>query len=307
MSYILRTHHVTKTFQGREVVSDVSMNIRKGEIYGFLGPNGAGKTTMMRMMTNLVKPTSGEIEVFGERLTNNSYDLLGRMGTIIEYPVFYDKLTAYENLDLHCEYMGYHNKKAIGEALELVNLHGIEGKSVRDFSLGMKQRLGIARAVVTKPELLLLDEPINGLDPLGIKELRELFKILSREYGITLLISSHILGEIELVADTVGVINRGKLVREVSMEQIREQNTDYIELVTDNCAKAAFVLENHLNISNLRVIDNRFIRIYDGGLNQSELTKSLVMHDIAIESIRKQNGTLEDYFLQLLNGGRSDA
>lgn len=307
MSYILRTHHVTKTFQGREVVSDVSMNIRKGEIYGFLGPNGAGKTTMMRMMTNLVKPTSGEIEVFGERLTNNSYDLLGRMGTIIEYPVFYDKLTAYENLDLHCEYMGYHNKKAIGEALELVNLHGIEGKSVKDFSLGMKQRLGIARAVVTKPELLLLDEPINGLDPLGIKELRELFKILSREYGITLLISSHILGEIELVADTVGVINRGKLVREVSMEQIREQNTDYIELVTDNCAKAAFVLENHLNISNLRVIDNRFIRIYDGGLNQSELTKSLVMHDIAIESIRKQNGTLEDYFLQLLNGGRSDA
>lgn len=307
MSYILRTHHVTKTFQGREVVSDVSMNIRKGEIYGFLGPNGAGKTTMMRMMTNLVKPTSGEIEVFGERLTNNSYDLLGRMGTIIEYPVFYDKLTAYENLDLHCEYMGYHNKKAIGEALELVNLHGIEGKSVRDFSLGMKQRLGIARAVVTKPELLLLDEPINGLDPLGIKELRELFKILSREYGITLLISSHILGEIELVADTVGVINRGKLVREVSMEQIREQNTDYIELVTDNCAKAAFVLENHLNISNLRVIDNRFIRIYDGGLNRSELTKSLVMHDIAIESIRKQNGTLEDYFLQLLNGGRSDA
>lgn len=307
MSYILRTHHVTKTFQGREVVSDVSMNIRKGEIYGFLGPNGAGKTTMMRMMTNLVKPTSGEIEVFGERLTNNSYDLLGRMGTIIEYPVFYDKLTAYENLDLHCEYMGYHNKKAIGEALELVNLHGIEGKSVRDFSLGMKQRLGIARAVVTKPELLLLDEPINGLDPLGIKELRELFKILSREYGITLLISSHILGEIELVVDTVGVINRGKLIREVSMEQIREQNTDYIELVTDNCAKAAFVLENHLNISNLRVIDNRFIRIYDGGLNQSELTKSLVMHDIAIESIRKQNGTLEDYFLQLLNGGRSDA
>lgn len=307
MSYILRTHHVTKTFQGREVVSDVSMNIRKGEIYGFLGPNGAGKTTMMRMMTNLVKPTSGEIEVFGERLTNNSYDLLGRMGTIIEYPVFYDKLTAYENLDLHCEYMGYHNKKAIGEALELVNLHGIEGKSVKDFSLGMKQRLGIARAVVTKPELLLLDEPINGLDPLGIKELRELFKILSREYGITLLISSHILGEIELVADTVGVINHGKLIREVSMEQIREQNTDYIELVTDNCAKAAFVLENHLNISNLRVIDNRFIRIYDGGLNQSELTKSLVMHDIAIESIRKQNGTLEDYFLQLLNGGRSDA
>lgn len=307
MSYILRIHHVTKTYQGKEAVSDVSMNVRKGEIYGFLGPNGAGKTTMMRMITNLVKPTSGEIEIFGERLVGASYGVLGRIGSIIEYPIFYEKLTAYENLDIHCEYMGYHNKKAIGEALKLVNLYGIEGKAVKDFSLGMKQRLGIARAVLTKPELLILDEPINGLDPVGIKELRDLFKVLSREYGITLLISSHILGEIEQIADTVGVINRGKMIQEVSMEQIKERNVDYIELTTDDCAKAAFVLEHHLNISNLRVIDNRFIRVYDGGLNQSELTKSLVMHDIAIESIRKQNSSLEDYFLQLLNGGEMSA
>ncbi|CAH0120505.1 MULTISPECIES: ABC transporter ATP-binding protein [unclassified Paenibacillus] len=307
MSYILRTHHVTKTYQGKEAVSDVSMNVRKGEIYGFLGPNGAGKTTMMRMITNLVKPTGGEIEIFGERLADASYGVLGRIGSIIEYPIFYDRLTAYENLDIHCEYMGYHNKKAIGEALKLVNLYGIEGKAVKDFSLGMKQRLGIARAVLTKPELLILDEPINGLDPVGIKELRDLFKVLSREYGITLLISSHILGEIEQIADTVGVINGGKMIQEVSMEQIKERNVDYIELTTDDCAKAAFVLEHHLNISNLRVIDNRFIRVYDGGLNQSELTKSLVMHDIAIESIRKQNSSLEDYFLQLLNGGEMSA
>jgi len=167
----LKTTQLTKAFKGRQVVSEVNMHVKKGEIYGFLGPNGAGKTTIMKMLTNLIKPTSGEIEIFGEKLTNTSFEVLKRMGTIIEYPIFYDQLTARENLSLHCEYMGYYDNKAIDHALELVKLHNIEGKKVKDFSLGMKQRLGIARAISTKPELLVLDEPINGLDPIGIKEL----------------------------------------------------------------------------------------------------------------------------------------
>ena len=183
MSYILKTNNLIKTFGNQEVVSNVSMNIKKGEIYGFLGPNGAGKTTIMKMMTNLIKPTSGEIELFGEKLTDTSYEVLKRIGTIIEYPVFYEKLTARENLELHIEYMGYHDMKTIDNALELVNLKNIDNKAVKDFSLGMKQRLGIARAITTKPELLILDEPINGLDPIGIKELRNLFKMLCKEYG----------------------------------------------------------------------------------------------------------------------------
>jgi len=303
MDYIVRTHQLTKTFKGRDVVSNVNMHIRKGEIYGFLGSNGAGKTTVMKMITNLIKPTSGEIELFGEKLTERSYHLLGRMGSIIEYPVFYDKMTAKENLELHCEYMGYHNKKAIGEALDMLKLRNIDDKSVHEFSLGMKQRLGIARAIISKPELLILDEPINGLDPTGIKEMRDLFKILSKEYGITIFISSHMLGEIEQVADTIAVINHGLLVREVSMEQVKGQHTEHIELTTNDSKKAAFVLAQHLDLSNVKVMDELTIRIYDNKIAQSEVTKTLIMHDVAIETITKKNSTLEDYFLTLLNGG----
>lgn len=307
MSYILKTNNLIKTYNGKEVISNVSMNIKKGEIYGFLGPNGAGKTTIMKMITNLIKPTSGEIEIFGEKLTNTSYELLKRLGTIIEYPVFYEKLTARENLDLHCEYMGYYDKKAIDKALELVNLKNINNKPVKDFSLGMKQRLGIARAITTKPELLILDEPINGLDPIGIKELRNLFKMLSKQYGITILISSHILGEIEQMADTIGVINNGKLIKEVSMDSIRKNNTEYIELVTNDCKKATYVLSNTLNISNFKVVDNNLIRIYEDNISQSVILKTLIINDIVIKEITTRNISLEDYFLSLLNGGNISA
>lgn len=303
MTYILQTHHLTKAFQGKEVVSNVNMKVKKGEIYGFLGPNGAGKTTIMKMLMNLVKPTSGEINMFGQRVTNNSYELLKRIGCIIEYPVFYDKLTAKENLDLHCEYMGYYDKKAIDQALDLVNLKNVDNKATRDFSLGMKQRLGIARAIITKPELLILDEPINGLDPVGIKELRSLFQMLSKEYGITLLISSHILGEIELIADTVGVISEGRLVEEVSMENIKKKNTNYIEICTNNSKKAALVLEDYLNISNYKIIDQSIIRIYETHISQNEVSKSLILQDVSINSINVKNHSLEDYFLNLINGG----
>lgn len=302
MTYIARISNLTKTFNGKEVISSVNMNIKKGEIYGFLGPNGAGKTTIMKMMTNLIKPTSGEIEMFGERLRDNSYEILKRISTIIEYPIFYQKLTARENLELHCEYMGYYDAKAIDKALELVNLKDINYKSVKEFSLGMKQRLGIARAIVTKPELLILDEPINGLDPIGIKEIRNLLKMLCKEYGMTMLISTHILGEIEQIADTIGVINKGRLLEEVSMNVIKEKTTDYTEIVTKDCKKTAYVLENNLNISNFRVIDNDIIRIYEDKVSQTDISKTLILNDVAIESINRRNSSLEDYFMNLLNG-----
>lgn len=303
MSYILKTNNLIKAYNGKEVVSNVKMNVKKGEIYGFLGPNGAGKTTIMKMITNLVKPTSGEIEIFGEKLKDTSYEFLKRLGSIIEYPIFYEKLTARENLELHCEYMGYYDNKAVANALELLNLKNIDNKLVKDFSLGMKQRLGIARAITTKPELLILDEPINGLDPIGIKEIRNLFKMLSKEYGITILLSSHILGEIEQMADTIGVINNGRLIKEVSMESVRESNTEYIELVTSDSKKASYVLSNTLNISNFRVLDDGLIRIYAATVPQSTISKTLILNDVFIESITKKNSSLEDYFLNLLNGG----
>jgi len=303
MTYLVQTNGLTKVYKGKEVISDVSMHVKKGEIYGFLGPNGAGKTTIMKMITNLIKPTSGSIEIFDETLTHNSYDVLKRMGTIIEYPIFYDKLTAKETLDLHCEYMGYYDKKAIDHVLDLVKLTNTGEKPVKDFSLGMKQRLGIARAIITKPELLILDEPINGLDPIGIKEIRELFKMLCKEYGITIIISSHILGEIEQIADTIGVIHNGRLIKELPMDNLNLNQTDYIEMIVDDGKKAAFILENKLAITNFKLIDDHCIRIYDSTASQKVISKALIEQDIEIEAINRKTSSLEDYFLKLINGG----
>nr|WP_207710033.1 ATP-binding cassette domain-containing protein [Roseburia sp. 1XD42-34] len=292
--------------QGKEIVSNVNLNVKKGEIYGFLGPNGSGKTTIMKMLTNLIKPTNGAIEIFGQPLTPTSYNMLGRIGSMIEYPIFYERFTAKENLELHCNYMGYHNKKAINEVLEMVHLTNIENKPVEDFSLGMKQRLGIARSLIARPELLILDEPINGLDPVGIREIRNLFQLLCKEYNITMFISSHILAEMEQIADTIGVINKGKLVEEVSMEEIREKNTAYIELVTSNPTKACFILENRLQLDNFKIIDQKIIRIFEQSVTQSEISKAMILNDIDIESINKKITSLEEYFMKLIDTEESN-
>lgn len=306
MSDVLRTHQLSKTYQSKEIVSNVNMKIKKGEIYGFLGANGAGKTTVMRMITNLVKPTSGSVEIFGETVSTTSYEIFKRMGNIIEYPIFYDELTGYENLKLHCEYMGFYDNKAIDEALDLVQLNTDE-KPVKHYSLGMKQRLGIARAISTRPELLILDEPINGMDPVGIRELRELFHSLNREYGMTILISSHILQEIEQLADTIGVINQGELIEEVSMEFVRGLLSEYVEIVTTESKKAALVLEDKLHLNNFKIMDNHTIRIYQTNVSPVDLSKTLVLQDVGIEALNKKNMSLEEYFLQLIHRGDSNA
>jgi len=229
MDAVIQINQISKAYKGTETIKNVSMRINRGEIYGFLGPNGAGKTTVMKMILNLVKPSSGEIQVFNQRIHPSSVQYLKRIGSIIEYPVFYDRLTAEANLELHCRYMDYRNKPAIQETLEIVGLHGVGKKKIYEFSLGMKQRLGIARALVTKPDILILDEPINGLDPIGIKEMRELLLLLKENYGTTILISSHIVSEIESVADTIGIIHQGTLLKEVSMEDIRKQHAGSLE------------------------------------------------------------------------------
>lgn len=256
----------------------------------------------MKMMLNLLQPSQGAIELFNSTLTNNSYELFKRMSAIIEYPIFYEKLTAKENLDLHCEYMGYHNKNEIDEALQLVNLKNVDTKSVSFFSLGMKQRLAIARAIITKPELLILDEPINGLDPVGIIEIRDLLEMLNHDYGITILISSHILSEIEQIADTIGVMNNGRLIEEVSMTSIRDSSVEYIEIETRQITQTAHIIDSKLNIKNFKVMDGKKIRIYETETSQHELYKTLVSNDIDIDSINTKTGSLEDYFLSLVGG-----
>ena len=257
---------------------------------------------MMRMLTNLVKPTAGEIELFGEKLKPHSYEVLKRMGSVIEYPSFYDGLSAWENLDLHCEYMGFPDKKVIGDMMEQVGLKVTGKKPVREFSLGMRQRLGIARALITKPELLILDEPINGLDPEGIKELRTLLRRLCTEYRITLLVSSHIISEIEQIADTVGVIRGGRLIEEVPMERIRGQHNEYIEFQPTDVRKAMYVMEHLLGLRNYKLINENTIRVYDQGTRPSDLVAGLLRHDVSIESIFKRVHSLEEYFMNLMKG-----
>jgi ABC-2 type transport system ATP-binding protein len=224
------------------------------------------------------------------------------MGSIIEYPFFYDKLSAWENLDLHCEYMGFTSKQMIAKHMEMVGLKDAGKKPVKDFSLGMKQRLGLARALITTPELLILDEPINGLDPVGIKEMRDLFKRLSTEYRITMLISSHILGEVEQVADTIGIIREGRLVEEVSMESIRRSHTDYIEVQAADPKKAAYVVEHLLHLSNYKLFDEQTLRVYDSDITASDLNSKLVQHGVAVESISKRSHSLEEHFMGLMKG-----
>lgn len=299
MTYILQTNHLTKTLGGKDLVSDVNLHIRKGEIYGFLGPNGAGKTTVMKMITNLWKPTEGSVEIFGETLTPQSYEVLKRIGSIIEFPTFYDHMTGRDNLQIHCEYMGYHCPESVEKALDMLDLTVAADKMVKNYSLGMKERLGIARAILCRPELLILDEPTNGLDPAGMKQIRELLKTLCSEYGITIMISSHILSEVESVADTVGIIHHGRIMKEVSMKEIEEMNLNYIELAVMNEKAAAYVLAEKMGVANFKIVDDGVIRIYDHRITTQELSKTMALSDVEIVSIGKKAETLEDYFLKL--------
>lgn len=299
MSYILQTSHLSKTIDGKQLVTDVNIHVKKGEVYGFLGPNGAGKTTVMKMLTNLWKPTSGTVALFGKALEKNSYEMLKRMGSIIEFPTFYDHMSGKDNLQLHCEYMGYYNKGSVEEALGMLGLSDAADKPAGSYSLGMKQRLGIARAILCKPELVILDEPTNGLDPAGMKQIRDLFRMLCTEYGMTFMISSHLLPEIESIADTVGVIHHGKMMKEISMKEIAETNTAYIELAVEDTKKAAYVLAEKMQLSNFKIVNDSGIRIYEQGVTTQKISRELMANDVEIASISQHTETLEDYFLKI--------
>lgn len=298
MDDIMETVGLQKSYRGKLVVDDVSIHIPKGSIYGFVGPNGAGKSTVMKMILNLIYPESGEVRLFGEKVTDHSYEIFKRVGSIIENPYFYEKMTARQNLQLHCEYMGFPNKERIDEVLQMVHLQNVEEKQIRHYSLGMKQRLAIARAILTHPEFLMLDEPINALDPEGIREMRNLFLRLNREEGTTIFISSHILSEVDLLADRIGVIRNGKLLTEVPIEEIHKRQTEYISLQVDDVARAAALLEA-MEIQNFSVTDSAFIRIYDTDISGKTLSKTMVENGVGVESLGRRQDTLEDYFFWL--------
>ena len=216
----IRISHLKKSFASKQVIKDCNMCIEQGTIYGFLGPNGAGKTTVFKLLMGFLTPDSGNIEILGSNMPENRNLLLSKIGSLIEAPTFYEHLSARKNLEIHLNYMGV-TGIGVEKALQMVGLPDTEEKEVAKFSLGMRQRLGIARALIHQPQILILDEPINGLDPMGVKQMRELFLNLSSQSGITVLLSSHILSEIEHVADKVGVIVDGRIVHETNLAHIK--------------------------------------------------------------------------------------
>ena len=229
MENIVEIKELFKIIDKEEILSDINLQIAEGEIYGLLGPNGAGKTTLMKCMLSLLTITSGSIEIFGKNLQEHREEILSQVGSIIETPIFYENCTAKEILEIHAQYMG----KNITE-LDIINTLRMVGlknttKKVKEFSLGMRQRLSLARAFLAKPRLLILDEPINGLDPVGIQEIRNLLQLLSKEHGITILISSHILSEISQIADKIGVIKNGSMIEQVYMKELMKENIDLEE------------------------------------------------------------------------------
>ena len=299
MKYILRTRNLTKEFKKFSAVSDLNMNIKQGEIYGFLGENGAGKTTTIRMIMGLMKETSGEIELFSEKPLRKNRDIYKRIGSIIEYPGFYPNLTAKENLEIHRRMMGVQDKDSIINSLKITGIQEVKDKKVKEFSLGMKQRLGIARAILHHPEFLILDEPVNGLDPSGIKEIRELILDLCHNQGITFLISSHILSEIQQMATKIGIIHKGKLLEEIEYDELQKRNRHYINIKVNDDKKASIILEQKLGISDYVIWEKNNLRVYENLEQASKVNKILVSNDLRVDEICVKEDSLEDYFLRL--------
>lgn len=302
MECILKTYNLTKQYKDHRAVDNVNITIEKGDIYGFLGQNGAGKTTTMRMIMGLIKPTGGSIELFGEKVSEDTKQVFARVGSIIEFPGFYENLTAVENLDIHKKLMGVPGKNCIEESLKTVGLFDARNRKTKDFSLGMKQRLGIARALLHNPEFLVLDEPTNGLDPMGIKEIRELILDLSQKRQITVLISSHILSEIQQLATKVGIIHKGKLLEEINSETLKKKNRHYIQLKVNNDREAVFMLEEKLHITDYIIPEPGVIKIYEKLTETLNINRILIQNNVDVKEISLARDSLEDYFIGLIGG-----
>lgn len=299
--YVIRASNITKIYKKHKVLDDLSINIKKGDIYGFVGKNGAGKTTMIRVITGLVIPNNGQVELFGYSEEKEIIKQRGRMGVLIESPALYLNMTARENLELIRIQRGIPGTKCIDETLSLVGLKDIQKKKTKNFSLGMKQRLGIAMALLSDPELLLLDEPINGLDPIGIKEIRELLLKLNKERGTTILISSHILSELTHICNRYGFINDGKLIEEITASEFSNKCRTYIHLKISDSSDVSLILENELGIKDYEVFPDNIIRIYDE-FDGEKITLALAKHNIGVKEIMQMGESLEDYFTKLVGG-----
>lgn len=294
MDYILTTDKLTKTYKTKNAADAVSLHVKKGEVYGLIGRNGAGKTTILKILCGLSKATSGSFTFLGMTGADIS-KVRNKIGSLIESPGLYLKMTAFQNIKLKCLSLGINDDEYIYSLLNQVGLSDAVNKYVKNFSLGMKQRLGIAIALVGDPEFLILDEPINGLDPYGIAEMREIIHKLSKEKGITIIVSSHILDELAKVADSIGIINNGKLIDEFSIEDLDKRCGQHILLrVSDN--DAAINLLNRMNISDYTITDG-YIKITSAVSDTSILIANLVSENISVYELFIKQSSLEEYYL----------
>lgn len=302
VSPIIETRNLSKSYGGTHRVRQINLAVQTGQIFGFLGPNGAGKTTTLKMLLGLIKPTEGTVNVFGKDLRNNRPDILNKTGSLIESPSYYGHLTGLENMRV-MQHLRNVPSKNIDEALKIVRLENQKHKRADQYSLGMKQRLGIAMALLAFPSLLILDEPTNGLDPAGIGEIRELIKSLPKQYGMTILLSSHLLTEIEQIATSVGIISDGKLLFQGTMESLQASNKPKILIQTNDMARAEKVLLTQGYMP--RILGKQLVLEYLREEEVARMNKLLVEHDIPVSRIEEHQKSLEDIFLDLTGKERS--
>ncbi|MGG3505861.1 ABC transporter ATP-binding protein [Paenibacillus lautus] len=299
---IVETHNLSKTYSGTHRVNQVNLTVQPGQIFGFLGPNGAGKTTTLKMLLGLIKPTEGKVKVFGKDLDNHRPSILNQTGSLIESPSYYGHLTGLENLKVMQRLRSVPSKN-IDEVLRIVRLENHKHKKADQYSLGMKQRLGIAMALLAFPSLLILDEPTNGLDPAGISEIRELIKSLPGQYGITVVLSSHLLSEIEQIATSVGIINDGKLLFQGTMQNLQTNNKATIRFKTTDPTRAAKILLTQGYLPKIQGKQLVFEHLPDEEV--SRINRVLVEQDLPVIRIEEHKKSLEDIFLDLTGRERS--
>lgn len=302
---VLRTEQLTKRYRSFTALDHADMTVYREDIYGLIGKNGAGKTTMMKVVTGLTEQSEGTFEMFGKTEAEIGKERK-RIGCLIENPAFFGNLTAYQNLKYYCYQKGIADYSQIDEALELVKLSDVKDKKFRKYSLGMKQRMGIAFAILDNPDLVILDEPINGLDPIGISELRDIFRRLSSERGITLVISSHILSELYAVANRFLFIDKGRVLKEITKQELDIECSRCLVINSDDIKRASAILEQEKGITDYKVIDSTEMRVYDKNVNANELTRLLVQNDINISGIYESGVSIEDYFKQLVGEQSAD-
>lgn len=306
MEKILETKNLSKKYENQYALKDVSVTIFKGDVYGLIGKNGAGKSTLLKIVTRLIVPSNGRVILFNSRSNAQWEHNLKRSGTVIEGPVAYDTLTAQQNLEYYCKLRGITNSKiVIDETLELVGLESMGNKKYKNFSLGMKQKLGIAIAVLARPDLLILDEPLNGLDPIAITEFRKMIGNLNRKRNMTIIISSHILSELYQVATRYGILDNGKLVKEISKEDFDEISEEYIVLITTQVSETSRVLKENTSYPFKVVSENR-INIFGNHHQIKEINKLLVKQNIELEEIHYFKQDLESYFTNLISENKEN-